>query len=163
MRTRSEAVAGFGFIRVADFNVRRLLNAHVTNAANHALAFFIIGFAFAGCADNYRGSLYNANKSKGLSSQPSGTSQSERARVWHLGDTEYADTNADGRIDREIRNVEGHYGTDGYGRFKTDTDFDGFYDDEREQGVYAGELRWSRPIREPVYPITRALIPGELP
>ncbi len=80
---------------------------------------------------------------------------------WYLGNREFADNNGDGRIDWEVTS-DGAWGTDGYGRVKRDVDFDGFYDEEREAGGIAGEIRWSRPIHEAVPPIHRGLIPGSL-
>lgn len=133
------------------------------NQCASALIIFAIAWVLSGCADNAP-TAGPANPSI-HPGQPALTNTTASAcpRVWHLGNTGYSDTNGDGRIDHEVSDTEGRHATDGYGRYKVDTDFDGFYDKEFEQGGVAGEIRWSRPIHELVPMVSRAMIPGPLP
>jgi len=133
------------------------------NHVVYALLLLITNPLFVGCTDTYRGAyLDRRSPERVLASVSRGIIPEAAPRRWHSGNREFFDNNGDGRIDCEVVSVEGYWGSDGYGRFKIDKDYDGFYDEEREQGGIGGELRWSRPIHEAVPAIHRGMIPGPL-
>jgi hypothetical protein len=70
-------------------------------------------------------------------------------RIWQFGPwRECRDTNGDGIVDQEAAGETRL--TDGYGTYKADDDFDGFYDREWVAGGLAGETTSSKVIRERV-------------
>lgn len=62
--------------------------------------------------------------------------------------SEFRDRNADGSVDWEV--VGADHGTDGYGIYKADNDFDGYYDQEYEAGGIAYHVNYTKPIHERV-------------
>ena len=84
-----------------------------------------------------------------------------RVREWRFRDgREYRDRNGDGIVDWEARGDARL--TDGFGVYKEDTDFDGFYDREYEAGGFAYHVRYDKRIREPVPRIDKVYAPTRI-
>ena len=149
---------------VVELGVVRRCYASLVNRTLYVLLVLGTSLSLGSCADLYRRNIFTDTRQpeRVRARLRSGIIPDPPPNRWHCGNTEYFDHNGDGRIDEEVVSIEGYWGSDGYGRFKIDTDYDGFYDKECEMGGVAGELRWSRPIHEAVPSIHRGMIPGPL-
>ena len=83
------------------------------------------------------------------------------SREWSYRDgREFRDRNGDGIVDWEAIG-EGRL-TDGFGIYKEDNDFDGFYEREYEAGGFAYTINSDKAIREPVSQIHRVYRPTRI-
>jgi hypothetical protein len=83
-------------------------------------------------------------------------------REWRYRDgNEYVDRNGDGMVDWEASGSA--RGTDGYGVYKEDNDYDGFYEREYMGGGFSYHIVYDKKIRQQVpqfhriYPPTRVI------
>ena len=83
------------------------------------------------------------------------------SREWSFRDgREFRDRNGDGVVDWETSGVARQ--TDGFGIYKEDNDFDGFYEREYEAGGIAYTINSDKAIREPVPQIHRVYPPTRI-
>ena len=108
------------------------------------------------CSDTYR-SAYNAPFRHSSSASRSVARQLQPPSWWKIDETTYRDRNHDGRIDWEV--TGDNWGTDGFGIYKEDTDYDGIYDRTYDAGGFSYNTRWSREIHEPVPIMGRFFVP----
>jgi hypothetical protein len=83
---------------------------------------------------------------------------------WKKGTVIYRDRNQDGRIDWQVSGE--NWRSDGADIYKTDTNYDGFYDLEESFGYgVAGKptTGWSKNIHERVPAVSKELVPIEKP
>jgi hypothetical protein len=79
-------------------------------------------------------------------------------RAWSFRDgRQYLDRNGDGIVDWEATGDA--RSTDGYGVYKEDNDYDGYYDREYEAGGFVYTVNGDKEIREKVPPIHRVYPP----
>ena len=83
------------------------------------------------------------------------------SRAWSLRDgREFRARNGDGIVDWEATGAG--RSTDGFGIYKEDNDFDGFYEREYEAGGFAYTINYEKAIREPVSQIHRVYPPTRI-
>ena len=111
---------------------------------------------FCSCSDTYR-ATYNTPFRQSPVSSHSYTPQAQPPSWWQVDETTYRDRDHDGRIDWEVTGTG--WGSDGYGIYKEDTDYDGFYDRIYDAGGFSYQTRWSRDIHEAVPVVGRFFVP----
>ena len=100
-----------------------------------------------------------------VTSAPAPTSEKKEAKVPEITSREWSyrdgrafqDRNGDGIVDWEAAGEERQ--TDGFGIYKEDNDFDGFYEREYVAGGVAYTVKSEKAIREPVSQIHRVYPP----
>ena len=116
------------------------------------LDLFAVALLFTGCAE--------------LAPETADAPYSPRDEITHVVDyhewtmpngTEYRDRNDDGVVDWQAEGED--RGTDGFGIYKEDNDFDGYYDVEYEEGGIACHVTWTKAIHERVPPIGSRFLP----
>lgn len=73
---------------------------------------------------------------------------------------QYRDRNGDGIVDWQATGSGRH--TDGFGIYKEDNDFDGFFEREYKAGGFDYQIIYDRKIREKVPPIHRMFPPTKV-
>lgn len=82
-------------------------------------------------------------------------------KQWSFRDgREFRDRNGDGIVDWQASGSARY--SDGFGIYKEDNDFDGFYDRQFESGGYSGAVNYDWKIHEPVPPIHRIYPPTQI-
>lgn len=93
-------------------------------------------------------------------SAPEEKPETIQVREWRHRDRDYKDRNGDGIVDWQAEGTART--TDGYGIYKEDNDFDGFYEREYEAGGFAYEVIRDEAIRERVPQIHRVSKPTRI-
>lgn len=79
-------------------------------------------------------------------------------REWTFRDgREFRDRNGDGIVDWQATGAARY--SDGFGVYKEDNDYDGYYDHEYEAGGFAYTVNYDKEIREPVPQIHKVYSP----